>query len=163
MFIRCIPSITRLGCVFRFLFWCSNFCDMEKFDWTMAAVPWLILYVHFFEAALHHAIIKGQDHEKPWWNKTWHNFFFRLWMVIYIVLFISGVHWSLLLMGAVSRLFIFSSRLNHLRGKPFAYVSNQGIDKWVGKLSDSVRRWVFIGGIVSCLLYAAIWTCFVLF
>lgn len=140
-----------------------NHCNMDFTLFAISALPWLIIWIHFFEAAVHYAIINGQSPDKPHWNRNWHHLFFRFWILVYFLLFTIGVEWHVLLMGMVARQFIFSSRLNYLRGKPFAYVSVNGTDKYFGMLPDKFRKVLFFLGVAAPLVFSIIWCAIVLF
>lgn len=110
--------------------------------YALAALPWALILIHFIESSLHFAIISNQA-EKIWWNRLWHIEFFRLWVLIYLMLWAVGVPETVLLAGAVSRLVVFPIRLNLFRQMPWYHLGTKGIDAIVGRLPIAARKVYF--------------------
>lgn len=134
-----------------------NLCIMASSIFTLAALPWLIILIHYFEAGLHFAIISNQG-DRFWWNRLWHIEFFRLWAGVYLILLIAGVNPGTLLVGVLARLCVFPVRLNLLRDKEWFYLGKHGIDALVSWLPPTGRKSYFAMVIAAMITFAVLET-----
>jgi hypothetical protein len=84
--------------------------------------------IHVLEARHDYYVIKGADHGKVYENRAWHEQDSVLWFFLYLLMAYMGDNVGFLFTGLSARLLVLQLALNDLRGLPYAYLSNKGID-----------------------------------
>jgi len=111
-----------------------------KFLFLMA-----ITIINVMEAKHDYYVIKnceGNDKRiHQHYNNRWHLYSFMIWGLLYLLIISLLYHNPLIKWRCIfylnvlisARGFIFSTYLNHIRGKGMTYLSNNGSDGWVKK------------------------------
>lgn len=141
----------------RFLLHFINLSIMGTSIYALLALPWLVIWLHYIEASLHFAIISNQG-EKSWWNRLWHIEFFRIWCIVYIIIWALGAPAGIIAIGGLARLSVFAIRLNWLRCMPWYHLGSKGIDRFAGWLPPNGRKIYFIILLAATLSLAVVET-----
>ena len=123
-------------------------------------IHWTILLVitiaFVLEACAHSLIIKGLTKcgQNRFENDLWHWAFFGMWSLLALtILLLDWNSWKVVIFLATSRLFVFPTVLNWLRGKPFDYLSDNGIDGLMKKAGEETIFFVRAVLWVASILY----------
>jgi len=107
--------------------------------------------IHVLEARHDYYVIKGADHGKVYENRAWHEQDSVLWFFLYLLMAYMGDNVGFLFTGLSARLLFLQLALNDLRGLPYAYLSDKGID---GFFKANFGEWF------SLVLKVTIWIVF---
>ena len=107
--------------------------------------------IHVLEARHDYYVIKGADHGKVYENRAWHEQDSVLWFFLYLLMAYMVDNVGFLFTGLSARLLVLQLALNDLRGLPYAYLSDKGID---GFFKANFGEWF------SLVLKVTIWIVF---
>jgi len=118
------------------------------------------IWTLIFEAFAHSFIIDGLTRcgQPKKENKLWHIFFFSMWTCLALVILlmdflVEGFSlWKIVVFLATSRLFVFASVLNLLRGKEIHHLGADFIDSALQRIGEKpafiIRGLIWISSII---------------